>query len=296
MLTAWMLLGSLVLSEAKPTARDISKGVDWLTRYGYLPAPDPYSAQQQTLEGLRASVRSMQRFAGIPETGELDDETVQMMQRPRCSLPDIIGTSELMRRRRKRYALVGTVWEKKELTWRLDTFPAASLTRDTTRALIGYALAAWGQETALSFTETQGEADLRVGFVGGSHGDGYPFDGPGGTLGHAFFPGVGPIAGDTHMDADETWTYNKDEGTDLFAVAVHEFGHSLGLSHSSAELSIMRPYYQGTVGNPSKYRLPPDDLEGIQALYGKRVSSPGAALPPPMPTQRVIPPHGPTHL
>ncbi|XP_018430762.1 PREDICTED: matrix metalloproteinase-25-like, partial [Nanorana parkeri] len=266
---------------------------DWLTRYGYLPPPDPYSAQQQTLESLREAVKTMQRFAGLKMTGDLDDRTVEMMKRPRCSLPDVL-LSGPQRIRRKRYVPSGTVWQKKDLTWRMQSFPI-SLTQDTTRTLMRSALEVWSRETQLTFTEMEGEADIRVGFVGGTHGDGYPFDGPGGTLGHAFFPGVGPSAGETHMDADEQWTYNMDQGTDVFAVAVHEFGHALGLSHSSSEQSIMKPYYQGTLGHHNQYRLPYDDIEGIQALYGKRDSAPGRPPPPPRPTQHHIPPRGPTY-
>ncbi|KAM8961366.1 matrix metalloproteinase-25 [Pelodytes ibericus] len=296
MLAVWILWGSLVVSESTPSARDVSKGVDWLTRYGYLSPPDPYSAQQQTWDSLKKAVSNMQKFAGLPVTGELDDQTIRMMKAPRCSLPDIIMLSEDPRRRRKRYAFSGTVWKKKQLTWRVESFPE-SLTQDSTRTLIGSALQAWGRETQLSFFETPGPADLRVGFLGGSHGDGYPFDGPGGTLGHAFFPGVGPSAGETHMDADEQWTYNDaaDRGTDLFAVAVHEFGHSLGLSHSSSQESIMKPYYQGTVGDHRTYRLPEDDVDAIQTLYGKGFSNPGAAAPPSKPTQQTISPYGPTY-
>lgn len=42
------------------------------------------------------------------------------MLAPRCSLPDIIGSEDMLRRkrRRKRYALSGLKWHKTDLTWR----------------------------------------------------------------------------------------------------------------------------------------------------------------------------------
>ncbi|XP_043942611.1 matrix metalloproteinase-17-like [Protopterus annectens] len=278
-----LLMGCIVLVIPAPSlrAKDISKGVDWLTRYGYLPAPDPLTGRLQTQEGLISAIKTMQRFAGLKETGVLDKTTLEMMQKPRCSLPDIIGTAEWMRRRRKRYAHTGIAWKKKTLTWKVRTFPKNNTHLDSNnlRTLMYYALKVWGDATQLTFHEGNTvDADIMIDFSRSYHDDGYPFDGPGGTLAHAFFPGDYAAAGDAHFDDDETWSYNThspDYSTDLFAVAVHEFGHSLGLAHSSAENSIMKPYYQGSVGNPLDYHLPLDDVYGIEQLYGKKLQSPG---------------------
>ncbi|MBN3314036.1 MMP25 protein, partial [Atractosteus spatula] len=250
--------------------------MDWLSRYGYLPPPDPRTGQLQTKEGIEKALRVMQRFGGIKETGQLDSETLLLMKKPRCSLPDIIGTAELLRRR-KRYALSGEVWSHTQLTWRVDNYPDAAqsptLRADMVRYLMHLALQVWAKVTPLQFRElTAGgsaseEPDIHITFSSSYHQDGYPFDGPGGTLAHAFFPGEHPVSGDTHFDDQESWTYADPQGTDLFTVAIHEFGHALGLSHSSSTNSIMAPYYQGPVGRPENYVLPADDTQGIQQLY-----------------------------
>ncbi|XP_032113780.1 matrix metalloproteinase-25 isoform X2 [Sapajus apella] len=210
------LLLPLLLPPArapKPSAQDVSLGVEWLTRYGYLPPPDPAQAQLQSPEKLSDAIKVMQRFAGLPETGLMDPRTVATMHKPRCSLPDVLGVAGLVRRRR-RYALSGSVWKKRTLTWRVRSFPQSSQLRpETVRVLMNYALMAWGMETDLKFHEVdspQGqEPDILVDFASAFHQDSYPFDGVGGTLAHAFFPGEHPISGDTHFDDEETWTFGS---------------------------------------------------------------------------------------
>lgn len=53
----------------------------------------------------------------------------------------------------------------------------------------------------------------------------------------------------------------------LFIVAAHELGHALGMSHSTDAGALMYPVYSYAKGYP----LAEDDIEGIQALYGKKI-------------------------
>ena len=48
-----------------------------------------------------------------------------------------------------------------------------------------------------------------------------------------------------HFDEDETFTDGTSSGTNLLWVAVHEFGHSLGIHHSDVRNAVMYPYYTG---------------------------------------------------
>jgi hypothetical protein len=127
---------------------------------------------------------------------------------------------------------------------------------------VARAFATWAGNTHFTFSQAQSyeNADLKISFHKDDHGDGSPFDGPGGILAHAYRPSDGRF----HYDGDETWSVGANPGAyDLETVALHEIGHLLGLGHSSVEGAIMFP----TIRPGVTQSLHGDDVQGIKALY-----------------------------
>ncbi|XP_049722791.1 stromelysin-3 isoform X3 [Elephas maximus indicus] len=198
-------------------------------------------------------------------------------RRPRCGVPDPPDEPST-RNRQKRFVLSGGRWEKTDLTYRILRFPW-QLVQEKVRQTVAEALQVWSKVTPLTFTEVhEGRADIMIDFTRYWHGDNLPFDGPGGILAHAFFPKT-HREGDVHFDYDETWTVGDNQGTDLLQVAAHEFGHVLGLQHTTAAKALMSPFY--TFRYPPS--LSPDDRRGIQHLYGRPWSTPASSAPAPGP-------------
>nr|XP_045748714.1 stromelysin-1-like [Mirounga angustirostris] len=177
-------------------------------------------------------IQEMQKFLGLAVTGKLDSDTLDMMRKPRCGVPDV-GDFTTFPGMPK--------WRKTHLTYRIMNY-TLDLPRDAVDSAIEEALNVWKEVTPLTFSRTdEGEADIKISFAVRDHGDFNPFDGPGNVLGHAYPPGPG-IYGDAHFDDDELWTRDT-SGTNLFLVAAHELGHSLGLFHSANPRALMYPVY-----------------------------------------------------
>ncbi|XP_062030664.1 metalloendoproteinase 3-MMP-like [Rosa rugosa] len=257
---------------------DKVKGINdlkkYLEKYGYLNYRNQsHSSDDDFDDLLDDAVKTYQINYHLKATGTLDGKTVSKMMTPRCGVPDIINGTSSMRSAKKRHhhGSIHTTahysffqgnpkWpsSKYHLTYGfLPNTPSEAM------GAVARAFATWAGNTHFTFSQSQSyeNADLKISFHKGDHGDRNSFDGPGGVLAHAFSPSDGRF----HYDADETWSVGATPGAmDLESVALHEIGHLLGLGHSSVEGAIMAPVIPSGVARIS---LTGDDVQGIRALY-----------------------------
>ena len=142
---------------------------------------------------------------------------------------------------------------------------------ETQAAMISYPMATdiftrtfnqWGMQLGTHWSVGGQPLLAHTSFQTGSHGDGYPFDGPEGILAHAWSLVDEEVAlrGTLHLDGDERWGSEFDIET----IALHEAGHIHGLEHSFDRGSVMFPYAKGT-----RRAVTDLDRHALLALYGR---------------------------
>uniref|UniRef100_A0A4W5R9S9 Matrix metallopeptidase 20a (enamelysin) n=1 Tax=Hucho hucho TaxID=62062 RepID=A0A4W5R9S9_9TELE len=228
----------------------------YLRRFYHMsPSSGPRPRNRRATSALGEKIREMQGFFSLKQTGRLDLQTLSVMRKHRCGVPDVENYS---------FNPDQIKWKNHTITYRIDQY-TPDLTQEEVDTSFRLALKVWSDAAPLKFIKVNHDkADIILSFAKKTHGDFFPFDGPKGVLAHAFEPGE-DMGGDVHFDEDEIWTMGH--RYNLFTVAAHELGHSLGLSHSKDPSSLMYPNYN--YYNGAQYTLPRDDALGIQALYGE---------------------------
>lgn len=243
---------------------------EYLRKYGYFPNPaldrfpgwrpmfDEESEDPQMFdEILKQALLVFQKVHGLPADGVLNKSTRALIAQRRCGVPDNYGarppSGEGKGFSDSDFISSGYKWDRTALTYSFVNY-TPDLPSSTISLIISKALNSWGAVAPLTFTQV-GTGDIAIKWI--------YHDGPGGTLAYAYYP----VVGDVFFDESETWTTNG-SGTDLESVAVHEFGHSLGLAHSDDTTAVMYAFYLGIRRN-----LTPDDILGIEYLYGSKGNS-----------------------
>lgn len=241
----------------------------YLQRYGYLTNVE--STNPNVFDDLlEFAIKIFQKYHSLNVSGILDKETLTLMSQPRCEVPDILHNNNITQSAIQinstnfhshfTFFPGNSKWpiSKYHLTYTfLDNFPNNFI------APVTNAMEQWGMFSKFTFSAAARSqtADITFNFMRGNHGDGYPFEGKGGALAHAF----GPPDGRVHFDADESWVDGSVSGSfNVGMVVLHELGHVLGLGHSTTRDAIMWPYMNA--GDQTR-GLQFDDIQGIQTLY-----------------------------
>ncbi|MHA2401387.1 MAG: matrixin family metalloprotease [Candidatus Kariarchaeaceae archaeon] len=250
------------------TSAVAKKALEYLSFY-YV---DPNAISAQDAPSVESLVKKFQKQFGIKANGELNEQTIRAMEWPRCGCPDY----KMMK---AASGPMAAKWGPLKLTYYVEKY-VSGLSKSDQDDLLELAYQQWEDHCGLEITRVNkaNEANMIISTGSGRRDN---FDGPNGTLAWAYLPPGNSYNGQLLMrfDLAETWIKDsRDRGILFLNVACHEFGHFLGLDHSSKKQALMAPYYSPGITKPQAN----DDIPRIQRLYG--VNNKPAPQPPTTPT------------
>ena len=176
--------GGASVQSRETTNTSTYKLIKYLNKFGYLPSVFNGKLPLINQEGLEKSLEKFQSFVGLKMTGVIDQETLELMETPRCSHPDFVKEDRKSNLRRKRYALQGSRWKKRRLSYKVGRYPSR-LSRAEVDADVLKAFNMWAKASGLTFVRKySGGVDIEIRFENYYHGDEDSFDGPGGLYHH----------------------------------------------------------------------------------------------------------------
>jgi predicted Zn-dependent protease len=177
------------------------------------------------------------------------------------------------------YSLLGYKWSQSRVTMNLrlgsSTFSRPAIDGSTTwNAAARPALSTWNRQMQ-NMQFVVGSASRQRAALDGRNYAFFASSAYGQSLGSrtlavalTWYSGRRAIDSDVVFNTRFRWnSYRGNLRSDVYdirRVAIHEFGHVLGLAHSARSTAIMQPYIT------NRDRLGADDIAGAQRLYGAR--------------------------
>ncbi|KAL1355217.1 hypothetical protein HN51_007258 [Arachis hypogaea] len=253
----------------------------YLNNYGYLQDSYGSSFTDEMDQNTVSAIKQYQNFFGLRDTtGNLNQETLDLISRFRCGVPDGNLIYSLSPTNRVSWPK-GKNWysnRHNHLTYGFyPQFPddIATVFRDSFKQWWSDAIT---EELSLTFKETSYvNADIKVGLQ---------------NFNDKMVVGISLIelsvsnnaVGYMLLDANnKNWALPNvgslgSGGIDLGAVAMHQIGHLIGLSHSGDSESVMYPYI--LPGNQRKVQLSNDDIQQIKQLSSANGNGNGVGSSP----------------
>lgn len=241
--------------------------IKYLHEFGYFDENN-FLKQSQDNESLIDAIETFQEYYNLPIDGELNNETLDLMNLSRCGLKDVeeftVGQSKEM-------------WNFTDLSW---SFPRGSI-HDI--KIASQAFEIWSKHTNFVFVNSRRNPNIIITYQKYNHKfyECYnktncpsKLDGPGVILGHAFYPSIYSQKVEIHLDKDEKWCYYNCSSLQisLLSVLLHEIGHTLGIKHLFDKSAIMYAYYSPQK-NLTNIDLSKNDIYAVQTLYGKKTNT-----------------------